>query len=157
MNEPVDSHNSNEWLNFGVLVVVFAIVILVVALTRPLIFGRIVPAIMDDGQVSAPLPAPATEPGQESPGEEENTESVTPEETEEAPPQEATATTAPETPVEEDSPVAVPTVQHTVRQGETLNKIARMYNVSVADIVTANNLANPDRIDIGTILLIPQP
>lgn len=47
-----------------------------------------------------------------------------------------------------------PTV-HTVREGETLSSIARRYGVSVGDFVGANDLADPDRLEIGQPLNIP--
>lgn len=44
---------------------------------------------------------------------------------------------------------------HTVQAGETLGSIARLYGVSVADLTTANNLANPNILSIGQVLIIP--
>jgi len=46
-------------------------------------------------------------------------------------------------------------VIHTVKAGETLSQIAAQYNVSVAAIVLANNLKNPDVIFVGEQLAIP--
>ena len=48
---------AGEMLRFFALVIVLGVVVLVVAAVRPLIFGRIVPAVMGEGIV-----APATEP-----------------------------------------------------------------------------------------------
>lgn len=64
----------------------------------------------------------------------------------------ATEPTAPDTPA-----TALPTgtALHTVASGETLSVIARRYGVSVADIVSANNLPNPDRLSVGQQLIIP--
>lgn len=44
---------------------------------------------------------------------------------------------------------------HTVSAGETLSTIAARYGVTVAAIVEANNLTNPDRISLGQQLIIP--
>ncbi len=44
---------------------------------------------------------------------------------------------------------------HTVLAGETLVRIARQYGVTVQDIVNANNLANPNLLDVGQQLIIP--
>ncbi len=44
---------------------------------------------------------------------------------------------------------------HTVQRGETLTRIARLYGVSVQSIITRNNLANPNRILPGQVLVIP--
>ncbi len=45
---------------------------------------------------------------------------------------------------------------HVVRKGETLSAIASEYSVTVADIVEANDLANPDFIWVGQRLRIPK-
>ncbi|MDV3427480.1 MAG: LysM peptidoglycan-binding domain-containing protein [Bacillota bacterium] len=47
------------------------------------------------------------------------------------------------------------TVKYTVKSGDTLNKIAAIYGVSVQSIVTANNITNPNLIYPGQILIIP--
>ncbi|XWX02724.1 LysM peptidoglycan-binding domain-containing protein [Aggregatilineales bacterium SYSU G02658] len=44
---------------------------------------------------------------------------------------------------------------HTVQRGENLTRIARLYGVSVQSIITRNNLANPNRILPGQVLIIP--
>jgi murein DD-endopeptidase MepM/ murein hydrolase activator NlpD len=44
---------------------------------------------------------------------------------------------------------------HVVQPGETLGYIGLRYAVSVADLVTANGLADPDRIVVGQQLHIP--
>jgi LysM repeat protein len=46
---------------------------------------------------------------------------------------------------------------HTVQTGETLSTIAQRYGVTVNAIVTANNLSNPDRLNVGQQLVIPTP
>lgn len=43
---------------------------------------------------------------------------------------------------------------HTVQQGETLGEIAYMYNISIADLVRANYIANENYIQAGQELLI---
>lgn len=53
-------------------------------------------------------------------------------------------------------PTPTPVV-HVVRAGESLTLIAAQYGVSVADIVTANNLRDPNAIFVGQQLVIPQP
>lgn len=53
---------------------------------------------------------------------------------------------------------AVPAVTpflHIVARGETLGIIAARYNVSVSELVRLNNIANPDRIEVGQQLIIP--
>lgn len=44
---------------------------------------------------------------------------------------------------------------HTVRRGDTLRVIAARYNTTVAAIASLNNIANPDRIEVGQVLRIP--
>ncbi len=44
---------------------------------------------------------------------------------------------------------------HTVRAGETLSGIAQRYGVEMAEIVSANNLTNPNVLEPGQELLIP--
>ena len=44
---------------------------------------------------------------------------------------------------------------YTVQSGDTLASIADRFNVSVDDIVSANNITNPDIISIGQQFVIP--
>ncbi|MFV1960964.1 MAG: LysM peptidoglycan-binding domain-containing protein [Acidimicrobiia bacterium] len=46
-------------------------------------------------------------------------------------------------------------VDYTVKRGDTLGKIARDNGVSLADLVEANNIFNPNLIRLGQILVIP--
>lgn len=74
---------------------------------------------------------------------------------------EATETIAP--PAAEATPAAEPTAEgatpiprvHTVQEGETLTSIAGIYQVTVEDILAANNLDNADLLSVGQELLIP--
>ena len=53
-------------------------------------------------------------------------------------------------------PVPPQAVQHVVRPGETLNSIARQYNVTVAEILSINpEITNPNRISVGQRIWIP--
>ena len=45
--------------------------------------------------------------------------------------------------------------EHTVVPGDTLWDISRTYGVSIQTIIEANEIANPDRIRVGQILIIP--
>ncbi len=47
-------------------------------------------------------------------------------------------------------------LEHTVRPGDSIARIASQYGTTVEAIVTANNLANPDRIAVGQKLFVPQ-
>ncbi len=46
-------------------------------------------------------------------------------------------------------------IRYIVRAGDTLSQIAARYGTTVAAIVEANNLTNPDLIFVGQVLLIP--
>lgn len=46
---------------------------------------------------------------------------------------------------------------HVVQPGETLFKISVRYGVPMADIITVNGIANPERIYAGQHLIIPTP
>lgn len=46
-------------------------------------------------------------------------------------------------------------INYTVQPGDTLTAIARRYGVTVQSIVDANDIANPDLIDIGDSFIIP--
>lgn len=45
--------------------------------------------------------------------------------------------------------------QYTVKEGDTLSSIARDFDVSVTQLLAANNLANGDLLSIGQKLIIP--
>jgi murein DD-endopeptidase MepM/ murein hydrolase activator NlpD len=47
------------------------------------------------------------------------------------------------------------TYTHTIANGESLYTIARRYDVAATEIVSANNLGSPDRIQVGQRLVIP--
>jgi hypothetical protein len=64
------------------------------------------------------------------------------------------------TPVPTDPPPGPPTPTprvHIVRAGETLSSIAQQYGTTLAALVSANGLANPDSIFTGQQLIIPAP
>lgn len=72
----------------------------------------------------------------------------------------APATTQAEiTPVSRDSPAATEALvaTHRVVPGDTLTRIAGSYGVSVASLLGANNLANPDLLEVGQIITLPEP
>lgn len=155
-SERRESPSSREWTNFIILAVVLLGTIVVVALLRPFIFNHVVPVVMGEGQLTAPMPAEGVEeayPAQEEflPAvpiiEEEAVPVVEPYPVEEA--NEAVAG--------EELPTAVATISHTVKPGENLINIARRYGVTVEAILAANKVSNPNHIEVGTTLLIPQP
>ena len=44
---------------------------------------------------------------------------------------------------------------HTVRSGETLYSISLNYGLTIEDLIEANDLLDPDRLDVGQEILIP--
>jgi LysM repeat protein len=53
------------------------------------------------------------------------------------------------------SPASTARTYHTVQPGENLFRIALRYGMTVDVIVAANNLANPNAVQVGQKLLIP--
>jgi LysM repeat protein len=51
--------------------------------------------------------------------------------------------------------VALSSLEYTVQRGDTLSEIARDHGVSTSDLVEFNELANPDLIHPGDVILIP--
>lgn len=49
----------------------------------------------------------------------------------------------------------VPPVTYTVKPGDTLSGIADLFGVSVDDIVRANNIADPNALQVGDVITIP--
>lgn len=149
-----------EYIKFGILAAILLITILVIALTKPLIFGRIVPAVMNgDSSITVTdetSPPDITSPVQDNP---EGTDTAVPGEdnTQNLPiisvPGDEGAGTGGEG---EAAATAVPAQIYVVQQGDTLNSIARQFNTSVDAIVAANNIQNPDALQVGTTLTIPQ-
>ena len=60
----------------------------------------------------------------------------------------------------EPTPIPAPTpVTYTIKAGDTLNKIAKKFNVTVAAIEAANKdrIKDPNRIKVGDTIVIPTP
>ena len=47
--------------------------------------------------------------------------------------------------------------EHTVAKGQTLTQIARAYKIPVASLVSINQLADPNKVEIGTRLYLKSP
>ncbi len=52
---------------------------------------------------------------------------------------------------------ATPTGRYTVQSGDTLSALARLFGISVSDIVDANAIEDPNAIAVGLELTIPTP
>lgn len=69
------------------------------------------------------------------------------------------STDATEQPVEAAATNAPPALEdgvYVVRAGDTLGRVAAFYGVSIADLMAANNLPNPDVLTVGQQLTIPE-
>jgi hypothetical protein len=59
---------------------------------------------------------------------------------------------------EVESPVAAPQpLSYTVQEGDTLSQISQSFGVEVSEISRVNQIADPDFILPGQVLIIPQP
>lgn len=172
----VSHEHRNQWVLFGILVGILIGVVLVIALLRPFIFNRIVPAVM--GEFVTPVPAavdetlpvenetpvdtayPVDEPINSEEASVGENEVFIPAASGGGSPDSAevggneiggegeTAVTPP--------PAPEPTT-HTVQVGDTLTRISQQYGVSIPEIMAANNLPNADNIAVGQVLVIPLP
>jgi LysM repeat protein len=144
-----------QYINFGILAVILLGIVLVVAVAAPVITPRLVSAIMGDNLVKTTVIREAVNEIQETQPEEAPV-------TEDAyPPPEAGSGGQEEAPAEENvtqPETAAPTaVTHQVQAGETLYAISRQYNLTIEDLIRANNITTPNNIPVGTVLVIPQP
>lgn len=160
MNEN-NNVGDRQWLKFGILAGILLIVVLGIALLRPIIFGRIVPAVMGgDGEktaVSEPVVVDDTV-IEEIPATNVDTTDVEVYIPVVNGEENATDETIEEPVADEDGgKTAVPTITYTVKAGDSIYSIARAYNLNPETIVILNNIPNPNNILIGTELLIPQP
>lgn len=153
-----DDETQGELTKFGILAIVLLFTVLIIALLRPYIFNTIIPAVLGEGQPTAPIlddaDAETIKPDTEEAEESEAMDSEVESEANDASAETTEEVAEPENP--EDFPTAVPAQTHTVQVGETLTAIARQYGVSVQAIVTANSITNPDRVAVGTVLIIPE-
>lgn len=56
-----------------------------------------------------------------------------------------------------DTAETVTNSTYTVGRGDTLSAVAAAFGVTVADVLKANDIANPNLILVGQMLLIPAP
>ena len=61
-----------------------------------------------------------------------------------------------------NAPIILPTLRseslrYTVRSGDTLKKLAQQYQVTVDQLVVANDIENPNLISVGQVIVIPPP
>ena len=142
-------HRRGEMIKFLILVFILVATVFLVALLRPLLFERMVPAILGWGQ--APEAAPEALPVEEP---------ATTQEEDAAPLLIMTATppaaAADGATGNGGAPLPTPRV-YEVQAGDTLARIAARFDVSVDALVQANAISNPHRIQVGEVLVIPEP
>lgn len=169
-NSQQQNSTLGEWIRFGILVLVLLGAVLVVALSRPFVANRVVPAFLgsqENHQVSLPIMEDSNEvtPAEET-GESEAAEGEVSGEVVEGEGETAVDETAPSTEEATDStdtdgtvaePESANALTHTIQRGESLFVIAQRYNITIEQIVEANNISNPNRIAVGDELVIPQP
>jgi LysM repeat protein len=51
----------------------------------------------------------------------------------------------------------VPPVFYVVAEGDNLGGIAQKFGITVADLIAANAIADPNRIEVGQQLVVPPP
>jgi len=149
-----------EYIKFGVLAAILLGTVFVLAVSQPLVFGRIVPAVMgegqsEDGAQNMDETMPETPP--ENSGEQAMPDDTDAQDQEQDGGAPDTSETQPENNEAIEQPTAVTGQIYVVQAGDTLNSIARQFNTSVEVITTANNIQNPDSLLVGTPLTIPQP
>ncbi|MEW5986551.1 MAG: LysM domain-containing protein [Chloroflexota bacterium] len=131
-----------EWLKFGGLLTACVSIVVVIAFSRPFVFGRLIPAVLGEHLVIVPPPQPPADP---TPPATSPTETPT-----------AAPTTTP-TPPPQPTATQAAVLTYTVQPGENLTLIAQKHGTTVEEIITLNRLSNPDQITAGTVLIIPTP
>ena len=144
-------HRRGEMIKFLLLLLVLVGAVVAIALLRPLIFERIVPAVLglDQEPMATPLPQSTALPTVEAEREEDAPRIMTA-----TPPAVETQGEEPTTGEAEGEAAPAPTSQvYEIQQGDTLVEIAERFGVTVQ----ANSIANPNRIQPGQTLVIPAP
>ncbi len=68
----------------------------------------------------------------------------------------AGCTTVPRTPVPSPQPVPTqPGIYHKVKKGETIWRIAKVYNITVDEIISSNNIPNVAKVEENQLIFIP--
>jgi nucleoid-associated protein YgaU len=60
-------------------------------------------------------------------------------------------------PLPTSTPEPAQTQEYTVEAGDSLTAIAEQFGVTVEALAAANNITNPDQIQVGQTLTIPAP
>jgi len=131
MSEEGRGLKKREFLKFQALVVGLIWFLVLLALLRPLIFGRVIPSVLGLSTPATSEPLRATIQSAKPPGGIGGAVSG----------------------LEEAAPPTI--VQHVVEEGETLYRIAIRYRVSAESLATANHIVHPGLLAAGQVLEIP--
>jgi len=132
-----ENEEPREVAKFIILVLILTGAVAAVAVSRPLVFDGIVPAVLGWDAPAVDGGPPTREPTETPAAVEESDSPATPT---------ATTTAIP--------PTATPRI-HVVQPGDNLTKIGERYGVTVDAIMQANQMTNPHRIYPGQRLVIP--
>lgn len=170
-DEKVGDDGRGELIKFGLLILVFAVIIGGVALSRSFIFEQLLPGIMRSEPTPAeqtmpveadvvPPDTPAAEDAPAVPADSEEEDTIfipaltdSRDESEESSAVEEVEAAAEGE--EGGEPAAKEPLTHVVQPGDTMTRIAQQYNVSVEALMAANNLSNANYIQVGQTLVIP--
>lgn len=142
-----------ELLKFLLLVGIFVVTVFAIAALRPLIFDQIVPAVL--GWETRPVVDAPDSPGMDQADPQATAPAGAggrPEETEDGEDGTTEATATITATVESPTPQVI---TYTVQSGDVLTHIARDFGVTLEALIEANDITNPDRIQPGTVLVIP--
>ena len=134
-----------SWQQIGLIIGVNAIISLIISLVVVIVAGRSVPA-GPEGMAAATAPlavaggTPRAQPPVGAPT-----------------PLPGVAVTPGEPAANQATPAATPVepTVYIVQPGDTLSSIARKYDVSLEDLMRANDIANPDYVQLGQELKVP--
>ena len=163
---------SAEWIKFFIFLLIIVVTLLTIRALRPIIFDQIVPSVLglDQPRETIVLPevdeanslAPAgsgneavegSETGSGSNAEENQVENSGNGQVEEA--QNVPAANINRGEVEQPADTPGFQISHVVQPGETLISIGEKYDISPVVLATANNLPNPNQIQVGATIIIP--
>lgn len=144
-------HQRGEMTKFLILLLVLVGAVFVIALLRPLIFERIVPAVL--GWDQEPGVAPGPGPLQEAPAANANDDEAPLVMTATPPAVEGATSDGPGNP---GAPLPTPRF-YEVQAGDTLAQIAVRFGISTETLAKANGISDPHRIQAGDRLVVPDP
>lgn len=151
LEEHETMHQRGEMTKFLILLLVLVGAVFVIALLRPLIFERVVPAVL--GWDQEPGAAPGPGPLHEVPAASTDDDGAPLVMTATPPAMEGAASDEPGNP---GAPLPTPRF-YEVQAGDTLAQIAVSFGISTETLAKANGIGDPHRIRAGDRLVIPDP